>query len=134
MIVPRPVNRVARRAAFTLMEVMVVVAILVILASVASVAIFRSLDDANESAAKLQITSIETAVTSYRLNPKHGVFPQTLQELTTQSDANTKAYLEQKDILDPWKQPFQYDPGTLSPTGKPHIFTTAPNGTVISNF
>jgi general secretion pathway protein G len=124
-------SRAARRLAFTLMEVMVVVAILVILASVAGVAVFKYLDDANESAAKLKIQSIETAVNSYKL--KHGDFPQSLEALTVQSDAGSHAYLEQRDIIDPWGKEYQYNPGQLSTTGKPYIGTTTPSGAPISN-
>jgi general secretion pathway protein G len=135
MIVARPVTqatRAARRAAFTLMEVMVVVTILVILASVAGVAVFKYLDDANESAAKLKITNIEMAASSYKL--KHGTFPPSLQDLCAVEQGATAAYLEEKDILDPWGNLFQYDPSHLSPTGKPHIFTVSPGGAQLGNF
>ena len=46
-------NRVTRRAAFTLLEVLVVVAILVILAGVGVVATTRYLEDARKSRAQL---------------------------------------------------------------------------------
>ena len=48
----RAENRAVRRAAFTLLEVLIVVAILVILASAASIALFRYLEDAKVGRAK----------------------------------------------------------------------------------
>jgi len=128
---PARTSRAARRVAFTLMEVMVVVAILVILASVASVAVFGYLDTANEKAARLKIANIESAVTSYKLD--HGSFPTSLQELTV-AEGGKHALLEADTILDPWQKPFQYDPGQLSQSGKPKIWTTTEGGTPISNW
>lgn len=60
--VPR---RATRRAAFTLLEVLVVVAILVILAGVASISIFRYMEDAKVGRAKADMQALEKAVKSY---------------------------------------------------------------------
>src|SRR5262245_59164564 len=54
-----------RRAAFTLLEVLIVVAILVILASAASIALFRYLEDAKVSRAKADMKTIEIALKTY---------------------------------------------------------------------
>jgi general secretion pathway protein G len=134
MIVARRVartNRLARRAAFTLMEVMVVVAILVILASVGSVAVFKYLEDANESKAKLQIANIETAVKAHKI--KNGEFPQSLEVLTVM-EGGKPAALDANDIRDPWGKEYQYLPGTTNTKGTPKIMTTTPNGLVIANW
>jgi general secretion pathway protein G len=60
-------QKAARRAAFTLLEVLIVVAILVILASAASIALFRYLDDAKISRAESDMQAIETALKTYYL-------------------------------------------------------------------
>ena len=58
-----------RRAAFTLLEVLVVVAILVILAGVATVATTRYLEDAKKSRAQLGCQGISQAIEAYMLSP-----------------------------------------------------------------
>jgi general secretion pathway protein G len=123
-------TRAVSRAAFTLMEVLVVVAILVILAGVGSVAVFKYMDDAKENAARLGIAKIEQAAISYKT--KHGEFPQSLQELTKVEGSG--AYLEDKDLLDPWNQPYIYNPSELHPQSRrPHISAQGPDG-LISNW
>jgi prepilin-type N-terminal cleavage/methylation domain-containing protein len=58
-----------RRAAFTLLEVLVVVAILVILAGVASISIFRYMEDAKVGRAKADMqTLVKTYQTYYTQN------------------------------------------------------------------
>jgi general secretion pathway protein G len=136
MIVARhAVARSARanaRSAFTLMEVMVVAAILVILAGVGSIALFRYIDDARESTAKVQIATIEKACVAYKTN--HGDYPASLDVLL-QPEGGKAAYLEEKDITDPWNNRFVYDPQTRNATGKPHIAVQqSPSGTPIANF
>ena len=54
-------RKAARRAAFTLLEVLIVVAILVILASAASISLFRYLEDAKVGRAKTDMRVIEQA-------------------------------------------------------------------------
>jgi len=126
-------TRVVARRGFTLMEVMVVAAILVILAGVGSVAMFRYLDDAKENTAKIQLHTIETAVGTYKTN--HGDFPANLQVLC-QPEGNKPAYLEEKDITDPWGNLFVYNPGEKNPnTQKPHISVQqSPSGNPIANW
>jgi general secretion pathway protein G len=119
---------VSRRAAFTLMEVMVVVAILVVLAGVAGVFVFRSLDDANIKVAKANIKAVETACQQYKLN--NGDFPQSLQELI--APPTGRPYLQDESkIRDPWGREFQYNPqgnGNL-----PEITCQTPDGQTLSN-
>lgn len=124
-------TRVAGRGGFTLMEVLVVVAILVILASVGSVAVFKYLDDAKESNARLQIANIETAVKAYKIS--HGDFPSSLEVLTV-PDGGKPAALDRNDITDPWGNEFQYQPQAVSSKGIPKIATQAPSGLVIANW
>jgi general secretion pathway protein G len=112
-----------RRNGFTLMEVLVVVAILIVLAGI-GVAVFGYLESSKEKAAQLQIRNIETAVTKYNLD--HGQFPESLQILATPQEGH-HAYLEAKDLYDPWNRPYVYDPSKTSPTGKPLIMSQGAN-------
>lgn len=132
MVLTRRV-RSSTRVGFTLMEVLVVVAILVILAGVASVAVFGYLDKANYDGAKLTIAKIETAVMAFKV--QNGDFPAEISVLA-QPLNGMPASLEQKDLIDPWGQPYVLDVGTLSATGKPRIYSPGPpgTGTPVTNF
>lgn len=55
-------QRATRRAAFTLLEVLIVVAILVILAGSASIALFKYLEDAKKGRAKADMMAIEKSI------------------------------------------------------------------------
>ncbi|HVK11970.1 MAG TPA: prepilin-type N-terminal cleavage/methylation domain-containing protein [Gemmataceae bacterium] len=61
MILHHQPSRVARRTAFTLLEVLVVVAIILVLASVATVATMSYLDDAKEDKTRMNMKTVETA-------------------------------------------------------------------------
>jgi prepilin-type N-terminal cleavage/methylation domain-containing protein len=58
-------QKAARRAGFTLLEVLVVVAILVILAGVASISVFRYLEDAKVGRAKNDMLAIKKAYETF---------------------------------------------------------------------
>ena len=128
-----------RRAAFTLLEVLVVVAILVILAGVGVVATTRYLDDAKKSKAQLQAATIYKAMEAFHLNPNSGgVYPSSLQELTNPPWGGS-SFLNDPvaDLTDPWNQQFQIQQSQAndnSVQGKPLVYTKAPDGVVISNF
>lgn len=111
------------RTGFTLMEVLVVVAILVVLAGI-GIGVFAYLDSSKEKAAQLAIKNLETAVMKYKLD--HGEFPPDLQTLTVPTEGKP-AYLEKKDLLDPWNHPYQFDPSKKSPTGRPLISSQGVN-------
>jgi general secretion pathway protein G len=130
----RPLNppRAARRAAFTLLEVLIVVAIIVVLAGVSSIYVFRYLEDAKEGRAKGDVKTIETAVTSYEL--KIGSMPNSLNDLTQPPDGG-KPYLTAESITDPWNKPYSFDPsGGHNGGQKPDIWTTTPDGRMIGNW
>jgi general secretion pathway protein G len=112
-----------RRAAFTLMEVLVVVAILVVLAGI-GIGVYRYLDDSKEKIALAGTKNIEMAVNQYKLT--HGDFPEQLAILAVPSEGKP-AYLEQKALYDPWNRPYMYDPDQLSPTGMPLIYSQGVN-------
>ncbi len=127
-------NRSERRAAFTLMEVLVVVAILVILAGAASIYVFGYLSDAKRDKAKLDIKSLTDAVKQYSAK-NEGNFPQTLQELVQPTNGSSPIYDDPSILNDPWGKPYQYDPnGTRNNGLKPDIWTTTDKGMEIGNW
>jgi hypothetical protein len=74
------------------------------------------------------------ACETFRL--KHGRFPATLAELR-EKNAVGGPFLESDDaLIDPWGQPYKYDPKGLRNNGvKPDIWTVAPtNGVEIGNW
>jgi len=120
-------NRTERRAAFTLMEVLVVVAILVVLAGVGGVIFMRAQQDAYIRTAKVQLKELTTACQMYSI-AHDNTNPPTLQELLQPSDGG-QAYLQSKALVDPWGQQYQYDPnGTRNgQSGQPDIWSMGPS-------
>lgn len=132
-------NRLARRAAFTLLEVLVVVAILVILATVASIAVTRNLDDAKKSKAQLQAVAIARAMEQFYIRAESGnQYPTTLSELQTPPWGGSSFLNDpQNDLTDPWGQQFQIQQAPSNDgasLGKPIVWTTAPDQVKISQF
>jgi general secretion pathway protein G len=119
MQVPRTTQRRSAARAFTLMEVLVVVAIIVVLAGIGTVA-FRYLADSKENICKASLKQVETAVMGYYY--KHQQMPDNLEILTQRIDGST-AYLRPEDIRDPWGRPYIYEPGNMSSTGAPRIYS-----------
>src|SRR5436190_15576909 len=78
-----------KRAGFTLMEIMVVVAIILILASAGVVVYTTMLADTRVNRARLDVKSLDQAVTAYYLR-KH-FYPQTLIELTERDPIDNSA-------------------------------------------
>ena len=130
-------RRASRRAAFTLLEVLVVVAILVILAGVATVATTKYLEDARKNSAVLQCKTVHTACESYYLNPNSsGNYPTSIQELVSPPWGGGSLLKDpQKDTMDPWGKPLQIQ--SHSDDGQNQgvmVTTTAKDGTHISNY
>ncbi len=100
----RAENRAVRRAAFTLLEVLIVVAILVILASAASIALFRYLEDAKVGRAKTDMKTIETAIKTYYA--QNGEWPPQQQG----GLAAVAPLIEQGQhgLIDPWGGQYSY--------------------------
>jgi general secretion pathway protein G len=108
--------RRARRRGFTLMEVLLVMAILVILGSMVGFGVIKMKRNADEDAARVQISLFEQLLTAYRLDV--GSYPnsnQGLQALILQpSDLPNPAkwrgpYTDKQIPMDPWGQPYQYE-------------------------
>ena len=104
---------VTRRAAFTLLEVLVVVAILVILAGAASIAIFRYMEDAKVGRAKNDMRIIEQAYKKYYM--EHGSWPQAISEVAPQIEQG------QAGLLDPWGQPYSVSIAQVQQTDGEYI-------------
>jgi prepilin-type N-terminal cleavage/methylation domain-containing protein len=110
-----------RRAAFTLIEVLVVVTIVVILASVGTIATLKYLDDAKEDNAIMTMQALEQAAKTWEV--KNGG-----TQLTDISEL--VPYLEkgQQQLQDPWGGIYQFGHDDSMNTGNPRIFffTTNP--------
>jgi general secretion pathway protein G len=116
--------RTRRRAAFTLMEVLVVVAILVVLAGI-GIGVFYYLDSAKERIAKTQIQNIETAVEGWKI--LHGSYPENLGMLLEPNEGKP-APLSEQQVLDPWNRTYVIDLSQVHPkTGKPRIYSQGAN-------
>jgi general secretion pathway protein G len=129
-MVLRSETRRIRRAAFTLMEMLVVVAIIVALAGIGGFFLMGALGEAKTDLARTQAKStLTSACQAYNL--KRGAYPDSLQQLL-QQDARGGPYLDDPSaILDPWGQPFQYDKSGPRNNGrKPDIWTKDPNNGV----
>jgi general secretion pathway protein G len=124
-------TRAVARGAFTLMEVLVVVAILVVLAGVGGVVYMRYLDKAKEDKARIDVNTLDEAVQAFKI--ENGDFPDSLLVLTQPTD-NKPAALRETALLDPWNNQYQYQKDQRDPTGRPHIFATAPGGKIIDNW
>ncbi len=92
----------------SLVEIMVVIAIIGVLMTVIAVNVTGYLDDANNSATKIEINNIEKALAAYSYKHK-GKYPSTGEGL----DAAKKYFPNNETPTDAWGQPFQYfSPGT----------------------
>jgi general secretion pathway protein G len=125
----RKVRTNVKRAAFTLMEILVVVAIIVLLAGLGTWGYMGYLERARLNRAKADCVHISEAVETYNLT--NGNYPGSLQELTQQT-GGMKAFLEPKDIIDPWGKQYSFDPNSQTATGRVKVFTVY-NGQEISN-
>jgi general secretion pathway protein G len=96
---------------FTLIELLIVMAILAMLAALVAPALFGNLDKGKQSTATTQISMLEAALDSYRLDIGH--YPDTLQSLVENEDDEDGwdgPYLNRSDEvpLDPWDNEFIY--------------------------
>ena len=104
-------KRTIPRNGFTLIELLIVMAILAMLAALVAPALFGNLDKGKVSAATSQISMLESALDSYRLDVGH--YPNTLDALVENADDEDGwdgPYLNRADEvpLDPWDNDFVY--------------------------
>ncbi|MCH8922707.1 MAG: type II secretion system protein GspG [Planctomycetes bacterium] len=90
------------------MEIMLVLVILVVLASASGLALLAFRRRAMNNAAMDGIRTTEMAVDAYLLD--NGRLPENLEILYAPVDRNDR-YLD-SEPLDPWKSPYNYEPGT----------------------
>jgi general secretion pathway protein G len=115
-----------RRAAFTLMEMLVVVAIIVALAGVGGFFLMRALSDSQKDIAKTQVRVLTDACRAYAIKHANN-FPESL-DLLLAADQRGGPWLEDRDALkDPWEKPYQYNKAGPRNQGKrPDIWTIDP--------
>lgn len=129
-------RRANRRAAFTLLEILVVVAIVVILAGVGVVATTSYLENAKKSKAVLGCKGLEQACQTYYLNPNsNNSYPAALQDLLNPPWGGSLLKNGQQDLVDPWGKPYQYEIRTLNDnTQAPLVHTTSPDNIQITQY
>lgn len=137
-IAPRSVFLPARsrRAAFTLLEIMVALGILSLLIGLAVTNLEGVFDDAKISTAKLFVReTIRLPLTSYKM--KIGDYPSTAEGLQAliaapngKAEQWTGPYLSEPRVpIDPWGEPYVYRyPGVKNKTGY-DIFSKGPDKT-----
>jgi general secretion pathway protein G len=116
-----------RRAAFTLMEVLIVLAILVVIISLVVPNLMKARDKANNDAAKVQIKSVEEASDHYALD-HDGSYPPSIEAMMSSSgnDQQWKGpyFKGNKPPADSWNSPIQYQsPGTHQSEGRPDVWS-----------
>lgn len=94
---------------FTLIEILVVMAIIGMLAVMVAPNLFRQQVGAMRDAALSQISSLETALDSYRLDMNR--YPDSLAELMENESGSASwngPYLRREVPMDPWGNEFEY--------------------------
>ena len=103
------VREAARRAGFTLVELLVVVAIIGILGAVAVQNVMQHIAKARIVATQEAIATIGQALTTYSLD-HNGKYPDNLETLTEGDDDNPPLIEGGVDALnDAWGQPIRYE-------------------------
>jgi general secretion pathway protein G len=98
-----------RMKGFTLIELLIVLAILGLLAALVGPALFGNLEKGKRTTAAAQISNLESALDSYRLDI--GRYPESLDGLLendTGRDAWSGPYMREVP-LDPWTNPYHYE-------------------------
>lgn len=106
------INR-RRRHGFTLVELMVVVIVIGVLAALIVPTFFGRIGQSKQAVAKQKIASLSTAITLFYQD--YGRFPVALEELVVKpddvpDDKWMPTGIQNKDLNDPWGNPFVYDP------------------------
>jgi general secretion pathway protein G len=125
------IRRGARRAGFTLIEVLLVLIILVILGSLAVNVFTGTQDRANINAAKAQVGLLAEPINRYRLDMNK--YPARLEDLWQAPSDSALAekwggpYVEPLKP-DPWGNPYQYSSEGKKNTSKFDFWSSGPDG------
>lgn len=117
----------ARRAGFSLAELMVVIVIIGLLAGLVARNVMKTLVTANEGVARAEIENIMGALNDYAIN-NGGRYPESLEALVTPDEKGYTILDSDTVPIDPWKNEYQYDPpgpGQL----KPVVYSLGRDGT-----
>ncbi|HUG26110.1 type II secretion system major pseudopilin GspG [Piscinibacter sp.] len=112
----------ARRAGFTLIEILVVIAVISVLAALVAPNVFRHVGSAKDAAARSQIELLGAALDAYRLdNGRYPTTAQGLDALWQEPAAEPRPtnwrgpYLRKAVPNDPWGNPYLYvSPGEFN--------------------
>jgi general secretion pathway protein G len=115
----------ARRAGFTLIEILVVIIVIGLLAGLVGPRILGRVSEAKSATARTQIELIGVALDNYRLD--NGAYPTTDQSLGALQEKPAREpipinwrgpYLKKAIPQDPWGRAYSYSsPGEHNPTG-----------------
>jgi len=101
-----------RQTGFTLIELLVVMAILGMLAALVGPALFGNLSKGQRTTASSQISNLESALDTYRLDV--GSYPDSLAGLVTNDSGSPRwngPYIRDEEVpLEPWDNPYHYEP------------------------
>ncbi len=125
----------SRRAAFTLMEMMVVVAIIVALAGAGIFYMAGQIDEGAKTKAQAGVKALDTACGVYKAQHQ-GNWPADLTVLRVKdADGYGPYVLQDEDLMDPWGGRYQYDIGGGRNQGvRPDIFVQNPNFGTFGNW
>jgi len=116
-----PLHGAGRRAAFTLVEIMVVVVIIGLLAAIVVPNVLGHYARAVHEKVKVDLTVIDNALKQYAIN-NAGRFPDSLAPLVM-PDTNGMPYLDMDAVpQDPWGVEYQYEAPTPGQR-TPRVFT-----------
>ncbi len=120
---------VRRRAAFTLIEMLLVLAILATLIAIVAPRLAGRSEQAKFTAAQTQIASLESATDAFEVD--NGRYPRSLEELITPPSDTPNwrgPYLKKAVPPDPWGNPYVYEfPGRRNPLGY-DLYSVGPDG------
>lgn len=125
-----PSHHPARTRGFTLIEALVIITIIGVLAAVIAPRLLSRIGEAKTAVAKQRMSVIEQQVNLFLYD--HERLPNDLNELVVQppdvDPGKWQAALKEKELLDPWGVPFQYQyPGD---NGTFDLFTYGKDGQV----
>jgi len=125
--VTRPSHKTRQRG-FTLIEILLVMTIIAILAAIVIPKMVGRSEQARQTAAHADLSSIKTALDAYEVD--NGFYPKSLQDLIQQPNNARNWHGPYLETLpqDPWGNPYVYSyPGRHNPNGF-DIYSIGPDG------